>query len=449
MNIPSTVQCILDRLADAGQEAYMVGGSVRDIIFGREPKDYDICSSATPQQVREIFEHVVPTGEKYGTMTVLLDGIGYEITTMRRDGTYEDGRRPENVEYTTDIKEDLSRRDLTINAMAINRYGEIIDPFHGELDIGSMTIRAVGDPKQRFQEDALRMMRAIRFAAQLGFQIDGRTYGAIAASHELIENVSMERIRDELCKILLSTSVRASRGIRHLYDTNLLDRFLPELSACYGFEQFNPHHDKNVFNHTMEVLENTPTDLVIRLSALFHDIAKPLTRTFGDDGIGHFYEHDLIGAEKTENIMRRLKFDNNTIERVTKIIREHMCKPHKTASIKRLMNRIGVENMEALICLQRADILGSKPPFDLSYIKRINEESRMILEDKHPITTKELAINGHDLKSIGIEPGPRMGKIIVRLHDLVLEDPSLNTKEVLLGKVKEDEKWRNIVKSQL
>lgn len=425
---------IIDKLQDCGYEAYAVGGCIRDSLLGRIPKDWDICTDALPEQILEVFKghKTIPTGLQHGTVTVMLNNIGYEITTYRIDGKYLDNRHPEMVTFTSHIDDDLSRRDFTINAIAYNQINGLVDPFDGNIDLANKTIRAVGDANERFQEDALRMMRAIRFACQLGLDICPSTKYGIIQNKELINNVSKERIRDELCKILISN--QPSRGIILLKETGLLQEVLPEVQRLVNFDQRNPNHDKNVFDHTMAVLNHTSNNLIVRLSALLHDIGKPDTFSIDDRGIGHFYHHHVEGEIIAEQILRRLKFDNETIKSVCILVREHMSRYSKLRckSIKKFINRVGVKNLDNLFELQIADISGSKAPHDFSNVYEMKEKVEEILNQEQPLAIKDLTINGYDLMKMGIKPGKKMGEILNYLLEQVLESPELNTKEQLL-----------------
>ena len=303
--------------------AYIVGGSVRDFKIGiSEPKDYDITTNALPEEIIKIFDKTIPTGIQHGTVTVMINGQGYEVTTYRIDGEYLDNRRPEGVTFVSNLKEDLARRDFTINALAFNEENGLIDYFGGIEDLNSKIIRAVGEPNKRFQEDALRMLRAIRFAARLDFHIEEKTLNGIKTNCNLILNVSNERIRDELCKILISDN--PSKALRLLEETKILALILPELQAAVGFNQQNPHHDKDIFEHILAVVENCPAKLNLRVAGLLHDIAKPQCFTIDKEGIGHFYGHDRKGAVLSEQILRRLKFDNESISKISTLVKEHM-----------------------------------------------------------------------------------------------------------------------------
>jgi len=440
--IPDEALYVLDKLKDNGYDTFLVGGCVRDLCLNREPKDYDICTNAYPDDVMAIFEpthNVIPTGLKHGTVTLIADNfyiknalkIPIEVTTFRSDGNYTDNRRPDSVKFGVSIEEDVLRRDFTINGLLFD--GEkIVDYVGGLYDLNMGIIRAIGGVYSRYSEDALRMMRCIRFSCQLDFKIDNDTFECIEECSILIKNVSQERIRDELVKILLSD--RPAEGIRLLSKSGLLQYILPELEACVGFDQHNKHHRKNVFDHILKVLDSTPSVLNVRLSALFHDISKPETFTIGEDGIGHFYGHHKVGADKTREIMKRLKFDNETIDNVCILVYEHMSRFPKLreGSVKKLLKRLGEQNVDDLINLQIADIVGSKPPYDFEDVILLKNELKRIIETKEPISVKQLAVNGYDLIELGIKPGKRMGEILNELVQIVMDNPNTNNKECLL-----------------
>jgi tRNA nucleotidyltransferase (CCA-adding enzyme) len=435
MFIPNDVKVILDTLKDNGCESYIVGGSIRDFITGTYvPKDYDIATNALPEEIIRFFHKTIPTGIKHGTITVMINGKGYEVTTYRIDGEYLDNRRPEDVTFVSNLKEDLARRDFSINALAFNEDNGVIDYFGGIQDLENKVIRAVGEPNKRFQEDALRMLRAIRFASSLDFEIEERTLQAIKANSNRILNVSNERIRDELCKMLVANN--AAKALRLLEETKLLEFILPELQKSVGFNQQNPHHDKDVFEHTLAVVENCPRELNLRIAALLHDIAKPICFTIDKVGVGHFYGHDKKGDILSSQILRRLKFDNESIGEISLLVKEHMNVLEKPtdASVKRLINRVGVDLVPDLFVLQRADALGSSSPeIRLEEIQRVEEKTRAILEAKVPLSIGELAVNGKDLiQEFSIKPGEEIGNMLKFLLDKVLENPQVNSKEKLL-----------------
>ena len=443
MEIPNAVEYILMHLEFNGYKAYLVGGSTRDIFNYKSPKDYDICTDATPKQVKSLFAKSYDTGLKHGTVTIVLKDEHYEVTTMRKEGAYKDNRSPEEVFFTDSLKEDVARRDFTINSIAIDVNRNVYDYFGGLKDIENKIIRCVGKAEDRFNEDALRLIRCIRFSCQHNFTIEENTFQAIIKNAYLIQMISKERIRDELCKILMSDN--PSKGIRLLQETGLLQYIIPELCDCVGFEQHNIHHDKDVYEHTLVVLDNTPKILNVRLSALLHDIAKPKCFTLDDNEIGHFYYHHIEGKKVAEEILSRLKFDNKTISDVKILVREHMFNfsekgKIKTSIIKKFINRVGINNLENLFCLRIADIKGSKNK-DQSKIDNVMfliEQCHRIISEKQPLTVKDLAINGRDLMGIGIKQGVKMGQILNSLLEKVLENPELNNKEILLKLVQRE-----------
>jgi len=436
MFIPKDVKIILDTLKNNGYESYIVGGSIRDSQIGTSlPKDYDVTTNALPEEIIKLFDKTVPTGIKHGTVTVMINGDGYEVTTYRIDGEYLDNRRPDAVTFVSNLKEDLARRDFTINALAFNQEDGLIDYFGGIEDLDNKIIRAVGEPNKRFQEDALRMLRAIRFAARLNFCIEEKTLEAIKLNSHLILNVSNERIRDELCKILVS--INTTKALRLLEDTKLLEFILPELQVAVGFNQQNHHHDKDIFEHILAVVEKCPPSLNLRVAGLLHDIAKPDCFTIDKDGVGHFYGHDKKGVIISEQILRRLRFDNQNISKIIILVKEHMniCAMPTNASVKRLINRVGVDLVRDLFALQRADALGSRfSQIRLEEIGRVEEITMTILESKAPLSIKELAVNGGDLMSeFSLKPGEKIGVMLKFLLDKVLDNPQFNSKEKLLA----------------
>lgn len=443
--LPKNVKIILDTLKNSGFEAYVVGGSVRDSKIGTSlPKDYDITTNALPEEVIKLFDKTLPTGLKHGTVTVMLSGDSYEVTTYRIDGEYLDNRRPSGVTFVSNLKEDLARRDFTINALAFNEQDGLIDYFSGIKDLKNKIIRAVGEPNKRFQEDALRMLRAIRFSAKLNFDIEKKTMMAIKLNYKLIVNISYERIRDELCKMLISNNT--TKALKLLEETRLLEIILPELQLEVGFNQRNPHHDKDIFNHTLAVVEKCPPRLNLRVAALLHDIAKPSCFTLGEDGIGHFYGHDKRGVILTHQILTRLRFDNQSINEISILVREHMnvlTKP-TDSSVKRLINRVGEDLIDDLFALQRSDALGSLlPEKRIKEINKVEEKSNDILQSKVPLSIKELSVNGGDLiKEFSIKQGGEIGNMLRFLLDKVLENPELNNKEKLFS-ILHDEYLKN------
>ncbi len=441
IQIPSDVNKILSILYSKGYEGYIVGGCVRDSILNIVPEDWDICTDCTPDKMLDIFNSfkVVPTGLKHGTVTVIVNGESYEITTYRIDGDYVDGRRPKEVIFTDKLREDLKRRDFTINAMAYNEKSGLVDYYGGIQDILDKKIKCVGDPLERFREDYLRMLRAVRFVAQLEYDLESNTFNAIKKLCENITVISAERIRDELDGILLSDN--PSKGLGLLNTTGILKYIMPELEKCVGFEQHNPYHDKDVFNHTLDVVDNTENDLILRLSALFHDIGKPETFVLDERGIGRFYNHSVTGAEITEKIMKRLKYDNKSIKQVSILVKEHMSRYENLSdkALKRFINRVGQDNTDRLFKLQIADIeaVAEEDDIDISNILKLKSEVERILTEKQPLTVKDLEINGYDLMELGIPEGKQIGAIMKELLEIVLERPETNKKEILMEVVRD------------
>ncbi|MBK1813427.1 CCA tRNA nucleotidyltransferase [Clostridium sp. YIM B02505] len=439
MNIPKEVQFIIDRFYENGFEAFIVGGCVRDNIRGVTPNDYDITTNALPEKIQGLFDKTIPTGIQHGTITVIVQGNSFEVTTYRIDGEYIDNRRPESVQFVSDIREDLSRRDFTINAMAYNNNLGLIDYFGGKDDISNKLIKAVGDPDKRFNEDALRMMRAIRFASQLSFDIEENTFSSIIKNNHLIKNISFERIRDEFIKIIMSDN--PSIGLKLLADTKILKHIIPELDTCIGFDQHTPYHDKDIFNHTLSVVEKVPKVVHLRLAALFHDIAKPICFTLDENNIGHFYGHNNKGEHLSRKIFRRLRMDNATSNMSCTLIKEHMnvLVNAKDVALKRMINRVGKDLVYDLFKLQRADILSSAPPFlYLEHVDKMESRITEILNSKAPLASKDLAINGNDLiNELNLKPGKELGNLLSHLLEKVLKDPNLNTREILLNLAKQ------------
>lgn len=435
MEIPSHVSTIIQKLNDHGYEAYAVGGCVRDALLHRVPQDWDITTSAKPQEVKALFSHTIDTGIQHGTVTVMLDHVGYEVTTYRIDGEYQDSRHPKEVTFTGDLLEDLKRRDFTINAMAYSDEGGLVDAFQGQEDLKKGIIRCVGDPMERFKEDALRMLRAVRFSAQLGFEIEERTAEAIRRLAPTIGKVSAERIQVELIKMLTSNHPEA---IGTAYELGLTAVFLPEFDVMMETPQNNHHHCYSVGEHTIRSLREVSNDKVLRLTMLLHDVAKPLTITTDEEGQDHYYGHPELGATKAKEILKRLKWDNDTIDRVTRLIRYHDDRPPLSEkNVRRAMNRVGLEQFPGLFEVKRADVLAQgeyKRQEKLSYIDEYQKYYEQILEKNQCVSLKNLAVNGKDLIDLGMKPGKELGEVLQRLFELVLENPQENTRENLLEK---------------
>lgn len=440
MNLPSKVNQIIHTLQEHGFEAYAVGGCVRDSILGRVPGDWDITTSAAPQEVKELFERTVDTGIEHGTVTVLLGKEGFEVTTYRVDGDYEDCRHPKNVQFTRNLREDLLRRDFTINAMAYNDEEGLVDIFGGLRDLEAHIIRCVGCATERFQEDALRIMRAIRFAAQLGFKIEDETQDAIRELSPNLSKISAERIQVELVKLMVSPHPEL---IRQAYELGITKIVLPEFDKMEETAQETPHHAYNVGEHTVHVVCNVQDDKVLRLAALLHDCGKPYTKTTDSDGTAHFTGHGEKSGELAKKVMKRLKFDNDTLRKVCKLVLYHDYHYKTKATpenVRRSMNIIGEELFPYYIELRRADVLGQSEynrTWKLANIDMIETYYREALANGDCVSLKTLAVTGKDLLDAGVTPGKDVGGMLERLLDIVIKEPGENTKEKLVGYVKE------------
>ncbi len=444
MKLPKQVESILEKLEKSGFEAYAVGGCVRDLLIGKKPKDWDITTNAKPEQIQKIFPDSFYEN-KFGTVTVKTKNKEkelqeIEITTYRTEQKYSDKRHPDKICFTAHCQEDLARRDFTINAIALDKKEKILDPFDGQKDLKDKTIKAVGNAKERFSEDALRMLRAIRLSVQLNFKIEKQTLKAIKENAGLLQMIAKERIRDEFKKMIMSEI--PDQAIELLKETNLLKYVIPELEKGIGISQ-NRHHIYTIYQHSILSLKfaaKRKYSLVVRLAALFHDIAKPQTKR-GEGEDSTFYNHDIVGAKFAINILTRLKFPRKTIESVANLIRNHMFVYNvdevSEAGVRRLLRRTGPENIKDLLDLRVADRLGSGVPKAVPYKLRHLE---YVIEkvSKDPISPKMLKINGNDLiKKLEIKPGPRLGLLIEALLSEALEEPKLNTKEKLLKKAGE------------
>lgn len=425
---------IIDTLEKAGHSAYLVGGCVRDKLLDFEAKDIDFATSALPSQVKSLFKRTIDTGLKHGTVTVLADdGQSFEVTTYRVDGDYTDSRRPDKVEFTDDIVQDLSRRDFTINAMAWNPATGLVDPFGGREDLEKKIVRTVGNPIKRFSEDALRMLRGVRFSATLGFDLDQNTKEAIKLCAAQINLISQERIRDELLKILLSPN---PDYIKILREIDLLKHILPEVDKCFSVPQQNPWHLYDVGTHTLKVLANVPPTKNLRLSALFHDLGKAGTRTRDSMGIDHFYNHQKLSRDITSAVLHRLKFDNKTISTVCRIVEVHdWAIPINIKQVRRYMSRLGVEGFLSYLAIRRADCMGQNLERSNREIKKLDALTPLVenvISEKQCTKLSDLAINGRDIKNLGFE-GPQIGKILKFLLNLVIDHPEKNNPKDLLS----------------
>ena len=437
LTIPVNAEKILRVLENQGFEAFIVGGCVRDSILGRRPDDWDITTSARPEQVKALFRRTVDTGLKHGTVTVLMDKESYEVTTYRIDGEYEDGRHPKEVAFTASLEEDLKRRDFTINAMAYHPDRGLVDLFHGMDDIRAEIIRCVGNPLERFGEDALRILRAVRFSAQLGFSIEEETKKGIEELAPNLKLVSAERIQTELVKLLVSPH---PDYFLTAYETGITRQFLPEFDACMETGQNTPHHCLSVGLHTLQSLLNIRPDKVLRLTMLLHDIGKPAVKKTDENGRDHFKMHGPAGEKMASAILRRLKFDNDTISKVCRLIRWHDDRPAPDmCSVRRAVNRIGEDIFPLYLEVQRADMLAQsayKREEKAARLEGVNECYRKILEEGQCVSLKSMAVKGRDLLAAGYAPGPELGEILDRLLEHVLEHPEDNEKDRLLALLK-------------
>ncbi len=443
IQLPDKVAFLIRELNHAGHEAYAVGGCVRDSVLGRIPQDWDITTSARPQEVKKVFRllglYTIDTGIQHGTVTVMVDHEGFEVTTYRIDGEYEDARHPKDVFFTSSLLEDLKRRDFTINAMAYNDQDGLVDAFDGLGDLQRGIIRCVGSPGDRFTEDALRMMRAVRFSAQLGFSLEENTRAAISDLAPSLSRISAERIQAELVKLLVSPHPEEMRTV---YTTGMAQVILPEFARMMETPQHNPHHYASVGEHTIASLCAVPADRVLRLTMLFHDIAKPLCIRADEKGIDHFYGHPQQGAQMTRQILRRLKFDNDTIARVCALVRAHDDRPYPPTArnVRRAIHRNGEAQYPALFAVKRADILAQSAYLQkekLAYLADYEAMYRQIREANDCLSLKQLAITGSDLIAAGVAPGPKIGELLSRLLAEVIDEPSLNTRDALLARLQE------------
>ena len=433
MYLPSKAKKVFTRLENAGYECYLVGGCVRDMLMGKEPHDVDITTNATPKEIKAVFTdfHTLDIGIKHGTVTVILDGEPVEITTYRKESAYSDGRHPDSVSFTRNITEDLSRRDFTVNAIAYNPKTGIVDPFGGQDDIKRKTLRCVGIPTERFEEDSLRILRGLRFASVLGFNIDEATDDAMYTCRELISIVSPERIYTEITKLLCGKS---AGEILSLY-SDILAVALPEIKAMKGFEQHNFHHIYDVLNHTAKVVDAVYPAVDLRLAALFHDCGKPDCFSRDENGVGHFYSHASISARKADEALMRLRCDNATREKVVKLVKIHDTPIEPDSkTVKKKLQKYGEEIFFDLIKLQRADNKGLAPEFlyRQETYNELEEIAKQIIEENQCFSLKDLAVNGRDMMSLGLV-GKDIGLALNELLKAVIEENCDNDKESLLS----------------
>lgn len=437
IKLPEQVSFILEKLMQHGYEAYAVGGCVRDSMLGKKPEDWDITTSAAPWQVKGLFAHTIDTGLQHGTVTVMCGRTGYEVTTYRIDGDYEDGRHPNEVTFTSSLLEDLKRRDFTVNAMAYNEKDGLVDAFDGAGDLKRGIIRCVGSPMDRFHEDALRVLRAVRFAAQLDFAVDEATQDAIKALAANLNKISAERIQTELVKLVTSEHPEC---MRMLYALGISKVILPEFDLMMETAQNHPHHCYSVGEHTIHSMCGIRPDKVLRLAMLFHDIAKPQCRTTDEEGLDHFHGHPVQGALTARQIFRRLKFDRDTMDAVCALVRWHDYNPPLSEeNVRRAMIKVGAAQYPALFAVKRADILaqsGFKRQEKLQYVDEYEKMYAHILAQGDCLSLKQLAVSGRDLMELGIAQGKRIGEILNMLLEEVVADPDKNERDYLLMQVR-------------
>ena len=440
IKMPGKVNKIISVLQDAGFEAYAVGGCIRDSLLGRTPNDWDITTSAKPMEVKALFSHTIDTGIQHGTVTILLDREGFEVTTYRIDGEYEDGRHPKEVSFTGSLEEDLKRRDFTINALAYNETAGLIDIFEGQKDLKDGIIRCVGNAEERFTEDALRMLRAIRFSAQLGYRIEENTLAAIHKLAGNLEKISAERIQTELLKLIVSPH---PDYLRTAYECGVTKVFFPEFDLAMETPQNHPHHCYNVGEHILHSLLEIPADKVLRLTMLLHDIAKPQCLTVDEKGITHFHGHEEMGAEMSRVILRRLRMDNDTTDKVCRLVRFHDygngVAPDRRI-VRRAVNKIGEDLFADFLLVKKADLLAQSMYLreeKLSNLAAWDACYREIREAEECVSLRTLAVNGKDLIAAGLQPGRELGDILKQLLDEVLENPEKNEKDYLISRAKE------------
>ena len=436
--IPENVNFILLRLRQAGHLAFAVGGCVRDILRGETPHDLDICTSARPEEIEVVFSDfpLIDTGKRHGTIAVIVDHRPVEITTFRADGAYLDNRHPQTVTFLNDLEGDLSRRDFTINAMALDEQEQPIDLFGGRQDLQAHIIRTVGDPRERFQEDGLRILRGLRFAARLDFTVEPETARAMIEERNLLKNISAERIFTELKGILVSpAAVRILREFAPVFFT-----ILPELASMEGFEQHSPYHDSDVWEHTLRAFEASPAEPVFRLALLFHDCGKPACFTRDETGRGHFYGHPKKSRELAEQALRRLKCDGDTLDRVLYLVEKHdTWLPESEKNMRRFLLHEDVDRVRDLLIVERCDALAHSPFGRDPAIANVDKWEALlaaVLAEKPCLSLHSLAISGDDLVSLGMAPGPRMGQLLNDILEQVADGTLENDRAALLAYAK-------------
>lgn len=438
IQLPSEVRLIIERLNKNGFEGYAVGGCIRDLILNKTPYDWDITTSAKPNEILDIFSDfkTADTGIKHGTVTVIMNHKPFEITTYRTEGSYSDNRHPDKVEFSTSIEDDLSRRDFTMNAVAYNEYSGIYDPFGGINDINNKVIKSIGNPDVRFNEDALRILRGLRFSAVLGFGIEENTVKSMLKNKALLNNISKERISSEFNKLI--TGDNAYNVIKNSRD--IIAQFIPEIIPSFEFDQHNPHHCFDVWEHSLIALKNTENDKNLRLTIFFHDLGKPECLKFDEQGIGHFKKHNIKSAEITRTVLKRLKYDSKTLKEVTWLVLHHDDKLKcDRQSVKHYIGEYGKEAMIKLMKIQLADNLAKAEKNSLRFrtAKEILRQIYDITENNECCTVSELKISGDDIISLGVPSGKRVGEILKSLLELVICGECENSKDKLIKKAEE------------
>lgn len=436
IQLPEKVSYIINVLAEHGFDAYAVGGCIRDSLLGRKPDDWDITTAARPQQVKSLFRKTIDTGIEHGTVTVMLAGEGFEVTTYRIDGEYEDNRHPKEVSFTDNLIEDLKRRDFTINAMAYNDTRGLVDAFDGQKDLFRHQIRCVGVAHERFEEDALRVLRGVRFASQLGFEIEEETQLAMRKLAPNLATISAERIQVELIKLLVSPNPQM---LRKAWELGITAVILPEFDRMMETEQNNPHHMYTVGEHTLHALLHIPADKTLRLAVLLHDIGKPESALVEENGISHFYGHAKAGEQMASSILRRLRFDNDTRNCVKRLVFWHDYRFTCTyQEMRKAIYKIGEDIFENLLLVMKADVMAQSSYMqqekleELAHIRKMYEEIR---RQKDCLNLKQLAVSGNDLIKAGVPKGKEIGRILGLLLQEVLENPQLNNKDILMDRV--------------
>ena len=441
ISIPDNVKTIIEILNNSGHESFIVGGCVRDSLMGIIPNDWDICTSAKPEQIKECFKefNTFDSGIKHGTISIVIDKEIFEVTTYRIDGEYTDNRRPESVTFTDDITKDLARRDFTINAMAYNESRGLVDPFNGQTDLRSNIIRCVRNPDERFNEDALRIIRALRFASTYDLVIEENTSVSILKNAKLLNNIAVERITVEFNKLI------CGKGAENILDNyrDVIAVFIPEIKKMFDFKQKTKHHNRDVWHHTIHSVSQIDSDPLLRVTMLFHDLGKPEACTYDSDGSTHFKGHPKYSAKIAESILRRLKYPVSFIEDCLKLIIYHDVRfTGSKKQLKHVMSAIGENNVRLLLKVQRADIMAQSEYMHEEKLQKIETACKVfneILEEQSCFTLKQLAVNGNDLKAIGVTDGKTIGKTLKYLLSLVIDEKIENEKSALLSKAEKYE----------